>query len=286
MLMRYMPFTEEQIEIAKKLCLGATIYCNYHLRNAVHRNQFKDSHQALVCFVQNYAYERQGAAAAYPVIAEKSIEKVLSNRIGLIDLNDAKRVWKIYKETAKNEFNNLKINATHNPLNSDNGILTTMANEQIKNLAVYVRDMIQNSNTRKVHKLLVNVRGIGTKITSFYMRDIVYLGGLDELKIKDAHYLQPIDTWLEQTLSIILEDVPKKLEEKQRTIVELCKEADVSQIAFNQGAWVLGSQIAGNFSSFREILKGRNAKSIIQKRIKEREEYLSEMRRLLRNWPD
>ena len=284
--MRYMPFTEEQIEIAKKLCLGATIYCNYHLRNAIHRNQFKDSHQALVCFVQNYAYERQGSAAAYPVIAEKSIEKVLSNRIGLIDLNDAKRVWKIYKEIAKNEFNNLKINATHNPLNSDNGILTTMVNEQIKNLAVYVRDMIQNGNTRKVHKLLVNVRGIGTKITSFYMRDIVYLGGLDELKIKDAHYLQPIDTWLEQTLSIILEDVPKKLEEKQRTIVELCKEADVSQIAFNQGAWVLGSQIAGNFSSFREILKGRNAKSIIQKRIKEREEYLSEMRRLLRNWPD
>ena len=284
--MRYMPFTEEQIEIAKKLCLGATIYCNYHLRNAIHRNQFKDSHQALVCFVQNYAYERQGAAATYPVIAEKSIEKVLSNRIGLFDLNDAKRVWKIYKEIAKNEFNNLKINATHNPLNSDNGILTTMVNEQIKNLAVYVRDMIQNGNTRKVHKLLVNVRGIGTKITSFYMRDIVYLGGLDELKIKDAHYLQPIDTWLEQTLSIILEDVPKKLEEKQRTIVELCKEADVSQIAFNQGAWVLGSQIAGNFSSFREILKGRNAKSIIQKRIKEREEYLSEMRRLLRNWPD
>jgi len=76
------------------------------------------------------------------------------------------------------------------------------------------------------------------------------------------------------------------IEEKQRKIVELCKETDVSQIAFNQGAWVIGSQIAGNFNFFRQILKGRNAQSIIEKRIKEREEYLSEMRRLLRNWPD
>ena len=79
----------------------------------------------------------------------------------------------------------------------------------------------------------------------------------------------------------------KKNEEAPKgKIIELCKEADVSQIAFNQGAWVIGSQIASNFNFFRQILKGRNAKSIIEKRIKEREEYLSEMRRLLRNWPD
>jgi len=281
-----MPFTEEQIEITKRLCLGATIYRNYHLRDPIHRNQFRDRYQALVCFVRNYAYERQGAAAAYPLIAERSVMKVLSNRIGLINLDDAERVWKIYGETAKNEFNNLRINVTHNPLNSDDGILTTIVKEQIQNLAVYVRDMIQNGNTKKVHKLLVNFRGIGTKIASFYMRDVTYLGGLDEIKTKDSYYLQPIDTWLEQTLSIILESVPEKLEEKQRKIVELCKEANVSQIAFNQGAWVIGSQIAGNFNFFRQILKGRNAKSIIEKRIKESEEYLSEMRRLLRNWPD
>ena len=283
---REMPFTEEQIEIAKRLCLGATIYRNYHLGDPIHRNQFKDSYQALVCFVRNYAYERQGAAAAYPVIAEKSIEKVLCNGMRSINLENSEKVWRVYREIAKTEFNNLRINATHNPLKPDKGILTTMAKEQIKNLAVYVRDMIQNGNTKKVHRLLVNVRGIGTKIAPFYMRDIAYLGGLDEPEIKESYYLQPIDTWLEQTLSIILEDVPKKLEEKQRKIVELCKEADVSQTAFNQGAWVIGSQIAGNFKFFRQILKGRNAKSIIEKRIKEREEYLSAMKQFLRNWPD
>ena len=281
-----MPFTEEQIEIAKRLCLGATIYRNYHLRGPIHRNQFRDSYQALVRFVRGYAYERQGAAAAYKLIAEKSIEKVLCNRVRSINLEISEKVWRTYREIAKTEFNNLSVNATHNPLKSDKGILTMMAKEQIKNLAVFVRDMIQNGNTKKVHRLMVNVRGIGTKIASLYMRDIAYLGDLNELKIKDSHYLQPIDTWIEQCLSIILEDVPKKPEEKQRKIVELCKEANVSQTAFNQGAWVIGSQIAGNFGFFREILKGRNAKLIIKRHIKKREEYVSVMKQFLRNWPD
>lgn len=72
-----MSFTEEQIEIAKRVCLGATIYRKYHLRDPINRNQFRDSYQALVRFVRGYAYERQGAAPAYRIIAEKSVEKVL-----------------------------------------------------------------------------------------------------------------------------------------------------------------------------------------------------------------
>jgi len=87
---------------------------------------------------------------------------------------------------------------------------------------------------------------------------------------------QPIDTWIEQTLKILFgSDVPKGLREKQRLIVDLCKESGVSSISFNQGAWILGSQIATEFETFERILTNYNsAQKIIRNHVKEKKEYL------------
>jgi hypothetical protein len=59
-----MQFTTDQIRIAKRLTLGASVYQNYYLRDNMFKDQFKDNYKALVCFLENYAYERQGAARA------------------------------------------------------------------------------------------------------------------------------------------------------------------------------------------------------------------------------
>jgi hypothetical protein len=74
------------------------------------------------------------------------------------------------------------------------------------------------------------------------------------------------------------------LHEKQKLIIELCQHANVSPIAFNQGAWVLGSQIASNYYAFKNLLMGEASKSIIQNRIREREEFVNHMKQLLINW--
>lgn len=95
--------------------------------------------------------------------------------------------------------------------------------------------------------MLTGTRGIGPKIASLHLRDITYNGELAESEIKDQRYLQSIDTWIDQALSIIFGNRnPKALKEKQEIIVRLCEEAKISPISFNQGVWVLGSQIAGD----------------------------------------
>lgn len=277
-----MHFRPEQIEIAKRLTLGATVYQGYFLRDALFRDQFKDNYKSLVCFIQNYAYERQGAAAAYPIVAEMVIEKLFHGRMRLVTINHVKEAWKTCKQIARKEFNDLELNESHNPMNSDKGVLAVMATKRISNISLHTKDLIKGDETRKAHSLIKSTRGIGPKIASFYLRDIAYLGNLRERKIKDQYYLQPIDTWLEQSLTIIFGDeVPTELTQKQKIIVELCEQADCSPIAFNQGAWVLGSQIAGDFNTFQKIAKGSDAKAIIEKHISTKREYVHQVGKII-----
>lgn len=72
------------------------------------------------------------------------------------------------------------------------------------------------------------------------------------------------------------------MQEKQKLIVDLCKESEVSSISFNQGAWVLGSQIAGEFETFKTALTDYDfAQKIIGNHIKEKEGYLHEVKNVL-----
>jgi len=287
-----MYFNESQINNAKLLEKVSPIYQNYFLSREIFREQFENGYKALVCFLRSYAYERQGAAKAYSKISVKCV----SNRYQKGDnwsvptKDDTKDLWEDYKNIAKSDFNLLdkktgkvKLNETHNPMNEDKGVIDELASNSIFNIAVHIRDLISSGDTTEAYDFIKEIRGIGEKISSFYLRDIVYLSDLDEDNISDLHLLQPIDTWLEQTLEILFNsNVPKNLQEKQKLIVDLCKESEVSSVFFNQGAWVLGSQIAGEFETFKKALTDYNsAQKIIERHIEEKEGYLREVKNVL-----
>jgi len=273
--------------MAKRLSYGANLFRSYFYKDKSFNEQFEDNYQALICFYENYAYQRLGAARAYPEIAVKALQNRFNLSIKSITITDATEVWKNYQEIARNEYNNLGVNKTHNPMNSDDGLLTIMAEKNIINIASHVRNLLKNNQTREAHELVDDVRGTGTKIASLYLRDVAYLGKLPENMIKDPYYLQPVDTWIEQTLSIIFgNEKPKVLKEKQELIIKLCEKANVSPIAFNQGAWMLGSQVAGSYLAFQQLARGQNAKIIIKEHIEERKRYVSDAERWLQDWSE
>ena len=278
-------FDESQINIAKLLEKISPIYQKYYLKREIFRDQFDDGYKALICFLENYAYERQGAAAAYPKIACKCVSDMYDNgkSWNTPSETDAKNLWENYKKMAKEEFNLIeKVNALRNPMNEDGGVVKNMASKKVQNIAIYIRDFLEDGKTKQAYNFIKSIRGVGRKISSFYLRDIAYLTELDENNITDLYLLQPIDTWLEQTLKVLFNsNVPKKLEEKQRLIVELSKKAGISSIAFNQGAWVLGSQIAGEFETFEKALTEKGVmREIITQHIEEKEKYLDVLKNI------
>lgn len=277
-----MEFTEEQKEMAIRLSWGAGLFQSYFYGDTSFTEQFKDNFQALVCFFDYYAYSRQGAPSAYPKIAIKALQNKFMSGVKSITIADAKEVWRNYQEIARNEYNNLGVNRKLNPMHSDKGILTKMAKENIVNLASHVKSLIQNNQTKEAHEFVDDIRGIGTKIASLYLRDIAYLGKIPENTIKDSYYLQPVDTWIEQAISIIFgQGKPRILRKKQEMIVKLCETANVSPIAFNQGAWVLGRQVADDYSTFKQITRGQNVRAIIKEHIEEKKRYVLDVERLL-----
>lgn len=80
---------------------------------------------------------------------------------------------------------------------------------------------------------------VGPKIASFYLRDLVFLCGLEEhVPAESAFVLQPVDAWVHKIgrkLGIVQEGDSDA--EVRDAILEVCRTHEVSVIHFNQGAW-------------------------------------------------
>ena len=160
----------EQIKIAKRLSYGANLFQIY-FRDPLFSEQFEDSYEALICFVENYAYQRQGAPTkAYAEIGKMTVEQVFKEDISSVTKNDVLQVWEKYQETAEREFNALGVNERNNPLNSNSGVVSLLADGQItnNNLALHVKHLLEDKKTKQAYKLMVSIRGIGRKIAPLY----------------------------------------------------------------------------------------------------------------------
>ena len=125
------------------------------------------------------------------------------------------------------------------------GILSVMYNREISNLYTLVASLLKSGEVKEAHKLVEEVRGVRTKISALYLRDVAFLENIPEDGLQDAYLLQPIDTWIRQGYSIIMGKSMVKGEiSSMKEIVKMCDAADVSPIKFNQGVWVVGNQIA------------------------------------------
>jgi len=109
-------------------------------------------------------------------------------------------------------------------------------------------------------KCLVEIRGIGPKIASLYLRDIFDAFEIDESRVGNKAYLQPIDIWTRRGARIIAEiflmTSPKSDWDYAQVLVEVSERAGVRSSLTNTGLWILGAQLAGNPDRFREALSG------------------------------
>ena len=277
----------------------------------------KDAYLALASFIKGYAYVRQGPLDAYRFIAEEALCRVFGGKIVDIKKSDVTNLWKEYQAIAKSfSFRKFKfkLNPNLNPLNKDKGILARMMDRNITNIAEYIYQLLKGMQCEEAFQFLVSIRGVGVKIASLYLRDIVFLAQLNNLQ--RHHLLQPIDTWVDKTLRIIMEADPslkKTLQKiisrirdtmkanrslkrlgpittaKQRLIIKICSAAKCCPIAFNQGAWFTGSRLARDNRILIRILTSSSWSSFLQKlincRSKERQDELRVLQSLLSRMP-
>ncbi len=98
---------------------------------------------------------------------------------------------------------------------------------------------------------------VGSKIASFYLRDLVCVFDLaGHVTPDDEDCVQPVDVWV-RTVAIKTGLVTSgETDERTReAIINYCKQSGCSSLQFNQGAWYLGSHA---FDSLLEHLETCN----------------------------
>jgi hypothetical protein len=104
---------------------------------------------------------------------------------------------------------------------------------------------------------MVDVRGIGPKLASLFMRDVVFLYGLeDELDPVDRLYVQPVDKWLRQIAPLIAEEVDEEAADwiLAGKLAKYTRKGGVSGIRFNMGVTYFGMKLSRDKESFAEAV--------------------------------
>jgi hypothetical protein len=132
------------------------------------------------------------------------------------------------------------------------GVVTGLANlaNRRGNLFVWVRDEVQaTGELRPVYLELNDITGIGRKIATFMLRDIVWFWDLEaQVANHDREYLHPIDRWVRRVAVLLWPE----LDGADRAAIaqhlaQECDAHDISNAEFNQGAWYLGArELNGN----------------------------------------
>ncbi|MHB8526996.1 MAG: HhH-GDP family DNA glycosylase [Candidatus Acidiferrales bacterium] len=212
-----------------------------------------DSHPwgALGVFLEEYAFERQGRNPSFAHVASKVVEDFSQT-----PLNDdsAQQCWNQFYELLKsepNKVNNPMLPSTEpgkgKATNGKKSAIEFALELAPKGLVEWAKSMLANNKTEEAHARVREIRGIGPKISSFFLRDIACK--YRTFPTENRHLLQPVDTWVRRCVRLASGGNEPATEDRDREvaiwIVEHSKQPELA----NQGMWYFGAQVAG--SEFR-----------------------------------
>jgi len=211
-------------------------------------------------FLLSYAFGgRAGAPKSYWTVALYCVEQHYK---GDNPKDEAARIWSEFERRVSST------NPDRNPLNA--------ASTERKGPAVllfdfnHVHSLLNQGKTREAFCHLRSIRGIGTKIAAFILRDVADFYGPYKRSWsgEQSAYMQPIDIWLETIVGIlgIAAGAPPPAELRHAlyedgaktdaawAVTNVCSEKAINPLHFNQGAWYFASAIAGTEQHLRFLL--------------------------------
>ncbi len=92
---------------------------------------------------------------------------------------------------------------------------------------------------------LRSIRGVGDKIASFYLRDLVVVSNLNLTNIQNRELFQPIDIWVERTVKILSGNQNLTKRQVANWLVVNCQH-NLNPEHINMGIWFFCALIANS----------------------------------------
>lgn len=224
------------------------------------RESAMDWRESFSMFLSGYAFEHQGRS---PHFAKNAVAALMAYP-GKFPSNDfEERMWetfcRMYPTNGKgvNRYNNPLYKAPQGTLYTATGFVGSLGAYD-HNLTKWASSLAREGRIKHAWDQLVRIRGVGHKIASLFLRDIVYAFGVDENSVGDKKYLQPIDRWTKraaESLAVSIPTSPKSYWEYAQVLVDVSEQAGVPCALTNSGLWTLGSQLVQDEEKYRILLQ-------------------------------
>lgn len=218
---------------------------------------------ALMIFLEGYAFARQGAPSDFSHAACDVIQQLKDDGLNVTESNVPSKAWRAFSSLLKNS----DLNHSNNPLCPQGteyvrrfkGAVRTARTSKLSvleflqslvskgepaNIIIYAKRNLQSENLGTTHRRLSrSISGVASKIASFFLRDVAAFYRISPSR--NRHVLQPIDVWIRRISWELMGNYEP--DEKIATwIVQEAIRINIDPEAINQGMWYFGSQIAGS----------------------------------------
>ena len=215
------------------------------------RMAFADPYRCLRAIFAHYAFSRRGRdRTELADIAVDALEKACPPERfeEFLAQPDASSLWEAYVEVCK-EYR-------RKPMEQLNrGVIAGLAElaqeiyrqDGVGSIAGWiVKGVLQTDRIEPQFLRIVDIRGVGPKLGSLFVRDVVFLNSLEEqLDPVDRLYVQPIDKWIRLIAPFLGEDVEDTPDwVLAGKLAKYTRRSGVSGIRFNMGATYFGSRVA------------------------------------------
>jgi len=225
----------------------ASLHCSMYLHpiwNRLYPSHQRDIWDSLGTFLYGYAFERQGARPDYAPATRDALLEYKSAHNACLSHQAIEGVYDIFRS----KLHGSKLNKNNNPLNPDGSIIRWVVEQDLANkgltLTTYLQGKIKDNNLNNAFNTLTSIRGIGPKIASLYLRDLVVSMDIDVSHVCDRYLLQPIDVWVWRLVPrLSRKDDPTDFE-IAHWIVDQSKDTGVNPEQVSMGIWFFSATIA------------------------------------------
>ncbi len=212
--------------------------------------------RALGIFFEHYAFERGGAPSNWGRIARKAVEDYPdSGDLGALPAH----AWNQFTSqvSAPNEKSNpLAISYPRLPATR---FISTLLEDDHNIIRWAVRRM-SSGDAVASHKDLQAITGIGPKIASLFLRDVVTSHQVSEARLDDRRAIMPVDVWVRRAVESIAHEPDLVNEDDvQNAALEIADRLGIGIATLDTGLWVLGARFARSKLKLKQLLADPSA---------------------------
>jgi len=214
------------------------------------RDALADAYYAFRAMLGYYAFAKRGNdREEYSAFALEALERVLKgkkeNFSTLLASGTApQQLWEAFVQVCQE--NRRKVNEQLN-----RGLIEGLAEfatriyreDEIGNIWTTIhQSIVRSGRVEPIYQQITEIRGIGPKVGSLVLRDMVALYDLEpQIDAADYHYLQPVDSWIRRIGPMLTDELNNDSADWiiAGKLSKLCRRNRVSGVRFNQGVQYL-----------------------------------------------